>query len=280
MELGMYTPEIRREGIGELFRAISGYGFTLAQLDFESVCGERMPERLSAAQLREVEREAGRSGVAIAAVNGTFNMIHPDLEVRREGMRRFETIARASSELGSRLVTLCTGTRSRESMWARHEGNSAPAAWSDLKECLAPLIEIAERHDIDLGIECEASNVVTSAELARRLLDEMRAPRLKVIMDAANLFAPSEARVENVRPVLRRAFELLGSEIALAHGKDLLAGPGLSFTSAGRGIVDFDYLLALLREQGYAGGMILHGMKSEEEFPPAVDYLRERIAPE
>jgi sugar phosphate isomerase/epimerase len=32
------------------------------------------------------------------------------------------------------------------------------------------------------------SNVIDSAQKARRLLDEIRSPRLKITMDAANLF--------------------------------------------------------------------------------------------
>ncbi len=277
MELGMYTPELERDGLADLFHAIHGFGFTLAQLDFRSVLGEDMPAHIPAELTARIGAAARQNGVRIVAVNGTFNMIHPDVEVRREGVRRFETIARAARELGSPLVSLCTGSRSREGMWRRHEDNDTPEAWSDLAETLRPVILIAERYDLDLGVECEASNVVSSPERARRLLDEMRSPRLRIIMDPANLFQAGEARVERVRPILRRAFDLLAKDIALAHGKDILSGDGLRFTSAGRGIVDFRYFFELLHESGYAGGLILHGIKREEEFRPAVDHINRKI---
>lgn len=274
----MYTPELKRDGVNELFQAIRGFGFTLVQLDFKSVGEEEMPASIRPELIAEISEAARRNGVRIAAVNGTFNMIHPDVAVRREGVQRFEVIAAAAKALGCPLITLCTGSRSREGMWRRHEDNDSPAAWVDLTETLRPLMTIAERHDLVLGIECEASNVVSSPERARRLLDEIRSPRLKIIMDAANLFRPGEAKVESVRPVLRRAFELLGRDIVLAHGKDVLAGEELRFTAAGKGIVDFRFFLGLLRESGYRGGMILHGIKREEEFMPAVDHLRRIIA--
>ena len=59
--------------------------------------------------------------------------------------------------------------------------------------------------------------------------------------------------------------------------KDIKKGEGISFTSAGNGIVDFDYMLQLLCEAGYDGPMILHGIKDEEEFPKVFSFMKERI---
>lgn len=278
MELGMYSAEILRPTADELFHAIRGYGFTQVQLDLASVCSEQMPREISRELLDEIAAAAQSNGVDVVAINGTFNMIHPDLEVRREGTTRFAVVADACRALGCGLVTLCTGTRSREGMWRWHEDNDTEEAWADLLETMEPIVEIAEAHGLDLGIECEASNTVSSAERARRLMDEMKSPRLKIIMDAANLFHRGEAHRENVRRIIGSAFALLGDEIILAHGKDLHAGEGLEFTSAGRGIVDFDYFLDLLYASGYRDGMILHGMKNEEEFPPSVAFMRAKIA--
>lgn len=278
MQLGMYSAEIVRPTADELFGAIRGYGFTQVQLDLASVCGEQMPHDISQELLDEVAASRKRHRVDVVAVNGTFNMIHPDPEVRREGTARLAVVARACRALGCRLLTLCTGTRSREGMWRWHEDNDKGDAWADLLETMEPAVGIAEANGLYLGVECEASNTVSSAEKARRLLDEMCSPRIKIIMDAANLFQHGEARPENVRRIIGNAFELLGGEIVLAHGKDILAGPALSFTSAGRGIVDFDYFLELLHTNGYRGGMILHGMKSEEEFPASVEFMRAKIA--
>ena len=61
-------------------------------------------------------------GVEIVAINGTYNMIHPDPAVRDEGVRRFETIAAACAPLHCNFVTLCTGTRDPDNMWRWHSG--------------------------------------------------------------------------------------------------------------------------------------------------------------
>ncbi|WP_366512989.1 TIM barrel protein, partial [Mesorhizobium sp.] len=52
---------------------------------------------------------------------------------------------------------------------------------------LEEALELAEKHDIRLGVEPEPGNVVANAVLARRILDEVKSPRLGIILDAANL---------------------------------------------------------------------------------------------
>lgn len=273
MKLGMYSLEIQRPTAEGLFDAIGKAGFSQVQFDFASVCSEQMPLAFADGRLAEIRRLSERFGVEIAAVNGTFNMIHPDKAEREDGIKRFASVAAAASELNCGLVTLCTGSRNRGNMWAWHEDNSKSDAWDDLLASTEKTLEEAERFNLTLGIECEPNNCINSAEKARKLLDEFRSPRLKIIMDIANLFAMGQARKGNVRPVMDNAFALLGDDICLAHGKDIKEGDGLDCTYAGNGIVDFDYFLDKLEQAGYKGGMILHGMKHEREFPESVAFL-------
>ena len=270
---GLYTPELKRTSLNETFAAIKGYGVTDVQFNFISVCGEELPAEIEPGLPEEIGLTAKAAGITISAVNGTFNMIHPDKSAREEGIRRFELIARSCRGLGCPMVTLCTGSRNTEHMWSWHDGNLAPEAWSDLLRTTERILPIAEHYGLILGVEPEVSNVVNTPEKARLYLDTVGSPRLKIIMDPANLFQPGDAKPENVRPILEDAFSLLGEDIIAAHGKDILAGPGTAFTSAGRGIVDFEYFTVLLRRYGYDGPIILHGIKSEAEFSPAIAHV-------
>lgn len=278
MKLGMYSIEIQRPTTKGLFAAIKEAGFSQVQFDFSSVCDEQMPLRIEPGLLADVSSQAERHGVEITAVNGTFNMIHPDKAERESGYARFATVAAASRDLNCDFVTLCTGSRNTKSMWAWHEDNLAPSAWEDLLKSMEKVLEQAERYDLVLGIECEPSNSVNSPEKARELMDIFQTPRLKIIMDIANLFQVGQARQENVRPIMDHAFELLGKDIYIAHGKDIKAGDGLQYTHAGNGIVDFAYFLDKLDQVGYPGGMILHGIKHERDFPESVAFVVDAIA--
>lgn len=277
MELGMYTVELARPNVEALFEAIRGYGFTQVQFDFLSVMDEEMPERIPADLVARVRRAADGNGVRIAAVNGTFNMIHPDPKVRAEGIRRFRELAGHTPGLGCNLVTLCTGSRDPDNMWRWAEASRTQDAWDDLLVSMQSLLRIAEEHDLCLGLEPEPSNCMNTMDRCRQIIDVFASARLKVVMDVANLFQKGQARRESVRPIMRRAFNLLGKHVALAHGKDIKEGDGLEFTGAGNGIVDFPYFKELLDEAGYDGCMLLHGIKREEEFPRSVAFVNRAL---
>lgn len=275
MELGMYSIELQRPTVEALFAAIREYGFTGVQFDFLSVCDEEMPAEIDSALTERIRNAAAENGVQIVSVNGTFNMIDPDPEKRADGLRRFAELAKHMHELDSNFVTLCTGSRNPNHMWRPHPDNETEEAWDDLIVTMRAALEIAEKYDLILGLETEPSNVMNTAERCRRLMDTFdNTPRLKVIMDIANLFRPGMAHVENMRPTMRHAFDLLGKDVGLAHGKDVLDGDLTQFTYAGNGIVDFAYFKELLAEIGYNGCLVLHGIKDEAYFPEAIRNVR------
>ena len=94
-----------------------------------------------------------------------------------------------------------------------------------------------------MPFEPERANVINTATRGRALLDTMQSPRLKVVMDPANLIAPENK--QHMHHILDEAFELLGEDIVLAHAKDI--GPDNTFQPAGTGILDYDYYLHHLR---------------------------------
>ena len=274
MKLGTFSPEISAGSTEELFQKAKDYGFSQMQFDYESAGIEEMPEFVPDSLNQEIANEAVRNEIEIVAVNGTFNMAHPDLAVRKDGIERFEKIAASCSTFACELVTLCTGSRNRQNMWVPHADNNTPEAWKDMVTVMEQLILTADEYNIYLGIETEASNVINTAQKARRLIDELKSPRLKIILDAANLFQPGMAKRGKVQGVIAEAFELLGPWITLAHGKDIKEGEGIAFANAGKGIIDFHFFLEELEEIGYKGGMILHGIKQEKDIPECVDYMK------
>jgi sugar phosphate isomerase/epimerase len=156
-------------------------------------------------------------------------------------------------------------------MWRRHPDNGSPAAWRDLLESMRQAVRIAEEHDITLGVEPEVSNVIDSAGRARRLLDELASSRVKIVIDAANLFHAGE--LARMAEVLDEAFDLLGPDIALAHAKDLVRDGEAGDQPAGSGLLDYPRYLALLSRADYDGPLILHGL-SEAAVPSTVQRMR------
>jgi sugar phosphate isomerase/epimerase len=279
MKIGTFSPEIPAGGAAELFRKAKGYGFSEMQFDYLSVDKEEMPESISEELNKEIAAEAAKNGIKIVAVNGTFNMSHPDAAVRQDGVKRFEKIAASCAVLSCNLITLCTGTRTRESMWVPHPDNETTEAWKDMASIMKQVITIADKYNVNLGIETEASNVVNTPQKAKKLFEEFGSPRLKIILDAANLFREGMAKREKVKSVIGEAFDLLGQYIVLAHGKDIKEGDGIDFTGAGQGIIDFEYFFTELEKIRYKGGIVIHGIKDEKDIPYCVDFVQKKAEP-
>src|ERR671921_1729868 len=188
VRLGIFAETFARLSPEGAFDALASYGLRGTQFNMSVAGLPPMPDEIDPALADRVRDAAADRNIVLVAVSGTFNMIHPDVGVRRDGLCRLGVLAGACERLGTSTVTLCTGTRDPEDMWRRHPDNARPEAWRDLLATMQEALETAEEHGVTLAFEPETGNVVESAEKGRRLLDEMRSPRLKVVMDAANLF--------------------------------------------------------------------------------------------
>ena len=275
MQIGIFAKTFVRPTLAETLDAVAQHGIREVQFNLACAGVPSMPDRIDPALAATIRRDLAARGIRMAAVSGTFNIIHPDLEQRRAGMRRLRVLAAACRDLGTEMITLSTGTRDSENMWRRHPGNDAPDAWRDMIAALREAAQIAEEHAVTLAFEPEVSNVVDSAAKGRRLLDEIGSPRLRVVMDGANLFHAGD--LPRMREILEEAFALLGNEIALAHAKDLSQDGEAGHEAAGTGLLDYDLYLSLLRRVGYRGPLILHAL-SEEQVDSCVAFLRRKGA--
>ena len=270
MKIGIFAKTFAAIGAEPNLEAVRAAGYEAAQFNFACLGLAPMPDVLPPDVISEVARASAVTGIAIAAISGTYNMIHPDVRVRDAGVKRLELIIASARAMGTGLVTLCTGTRDPLDQWRAHPDNGSPEAWRDLTREMSRAAAIAERHGVDLGIEPELANVVSSAPLARKLIDEIGSPRLKIVLDPANLFETGSSA-----SIIARATELLADRIAMAHAKDRRVDG--SFCAAGSGVVDFPAFVRGLKNAGFDGPLITHGL-SEAEAPAVARFLRGVVA--
>jgi sugar phosphate isomerase/epimerase len=247
-------------------------GFEAVQYNMACSGLGAMPQSISADAAAAVAAAARASGIEIAAVSATYNMAHPDRARREAGRRSFQAIAGRAKSMGTNLVTVCTGSRDPEDQWRRHPDNNSEQSWIVMCQEFEAILAIAEAEDVLIGVEPEHANIVSSAPAARRLLDSFSGGRIRIIVDPANLLenCPQDER----RAVLAEALDLLGPHISLAHVKD--RDEAGKVVAAGRGIVDWDQYLSGLRNIGYQGALIAHGMDASHA-PSVAQFLRSRL---
>jgi len=282
MKIGLSASDIKRTNTDNLFATIAGYGFASTQFGFAYVTESNfeptgkieIPERIDDKLIALVYESAKKYDVDIFACYGTFNMAHPDPEVREEGIKRFDVLAEATKKLGCKYILICSGTRYEDYLWRYHPDNSTPEAWADMIDTVKKCAKIAEKYGVVAAVETEASNIIDTPEKARRMLDEVGSDNLKMTMDCANLFHAGEAKRENVHRVVSHAFDVFGDDVVIAHGKDIMESDGIKFCPTGEGIIDYTQFIDLLNKHNYRGDMILHGIFNGDKMAHGYEIIK------
>ncbi len=252
--------------------AVATDGFDTVQLNLSALGRPTLSEDLTPEQAGTIGAAFTAAGVSIWGLSATFNAIHPDPARRERETAAAVALIRTVRHFGAAVATICTGTRDAADMWRAHPDNTTPAAWTDLRRTLDALLEAAGAGNIRIGIEPEAGNVVIDAKAARRLLDEVGDPRLRIVLDPANLVTPDA--LDRQRGILDEAFDLLGPETICVQAKDVATD---GHTIAGQGGLDYDHIFS--RVAGLPGVPVVIQDATPAELPTVVAHLRRWAEP-
>ena len=217
MEIGIIARTFEEPTLAGVLDAVAAHGIRRVQFNVSCMGVYDFPNGPDAARLCAGAPRVGRPHDRGSLPLRDLQHDSPRSGCARTGMPWLRLRAEHAADLGTDLLTLCTGTRDPHNMWADHPQNGSPEAWSDLLTAMEKALAIAEEHGVRLGIEPEVSNVVSSPHKARELLETMRSDRLAIVMDGANVFP--RGTIQRQRQILDEAFDLLGDRIALAHAQ-------------------------------------------------------------
>jgi sugar phosphate isomerase/epimerase len=272
MQLGIFAKTFPGTDPERVLSAVRASGFATAQFNLACAGLPSMPDAVVGDTIDAIRIASGKIGISLCALSGTYNMAHPDKTIRDKGLKQLHVIIETAAALNIPLVTLCTGTRNTEDQWAHHRDNADPSAWADMAAEMERALTLAERCDVDLGIEPEQANIVTSAGDAMRLIAEMASKRLRIVLDPANLF--EQATAAEAAKIVARAVDVSAGYVTMAHAKDRHADG--RFATAGQGIVDFPAFIESLRATGFDGPLVTHGL-SADEAPAVARFLAELV---
>jgi sugar phosphate isomerase/epimerase len=272
MQLGIFAKTFEGRTAAAVLPQIKAAGFSTTQYNMACSGLPSLPDAIAEDVLAGIAAAAKAADVPICALSATYNMIHPDASVRETGHARRRVLAEAAATLSIPLLTLCTGTRDAQDQWRRHKDNGSAAAWRDLLASMERAAVIAADYSVNLGIEPELANVVSSAARARQLIDEVQSPHLRIVLDPANLFETGTLREQ--RYIIAQAVDLLGERLAMAHAKDRM--PNGDVTTAGKGVLDYPHFLRELRQAAFHGPLVAHGLEAKEA-PAVAGFLRRQM---
>jgi sugar phosphate isomerase/epimerase len=275
VEIGIFSRTFARPSLEQVLEAVVSHGLSHVHLNLKSAGAPSLPDEIDDDLCTRIRGAFAARSLVMTSISATFNAIHPDRRERDRDTRRACVLIERCRQMGTSVVTLCTGTRHPSDMWMWHPDNGSSEAWHDLLATLSRLLRVAESSGVTLGIEPETNNVIDCASRARRLLDEVRSPRLKIVMDGANLFHGGET--SRMQEVLREAFSLLAADIVIVHAKDIADAAQHSSQAAGSGRLDWLAYFRLLKEHHYDGPVVLHNL-SEPEIDKSVAFVKDHLA--
>jgi len=274
MKIGIMASTFYRTKLSEMLDAIVKHDIHSVQFSLYCVGLPELPEHIDLKLCDEIFNDMQKHNIEMSAISGTFNMIDPNIEKRKDGLRRLNKLISVCDRLGTSVISLCTGTRDADNMWRGHPDNDKESAFNDLVISLQHVLDFAEKYNVILAFEPEVSNVIDSAVKGKRLIDELKSSCLKVVMDGANIF--HKGQLPNMQNILDEAFKLLGEYIAIAHAKDLDHDGDAGHLPAGRGLLDYDRYISLLKQYKPDASLILHGL-GENDADECINFLREKM---
>jgi D-psicose/D-tagatose/L-ribulose 3-epimerase len=149
-------------------------------------------------------------------------------------------------------------------------GRSREQTWQEIKRFLGRAGDIAKSHGLVIGIEPlrkQESNIINTGAEALRLLDEVKHPNVKMIIDYYHL------RVENEDPeILLRARE----NIVHLH----FANPnGRRWPRSADEDPEYGRFFQLLKQIGYTGGLSIEARGTfEEDGAASLAFLRSELS--
>jgi sugar phosphate isomerase/epimerase len=259
----------------------------LGHVELQSVWKKPVGD-LDAAEIAQVGAIAAENGLRIACLSHknlfgampvmTTQIGDANYAAHMDAMRRVIAAARA---LDTDLVRIMC-FRKESVLFGSHGAETAvvsAGAWDKFVQLMVPPIRLAESEGIRLVVENSTKGMVTSAYLARRLVDDIGSPALKVLWD------PSNALYFDEVPFPDGYADLRGGYLGHMHIKDSVADirrARIDFAALGDGQMApfLEPIADSLRSDGYDGFVSLEslyrppGGGPEEGFLASLDKLK------
>ncbi len=224
MQFGIRLHDAVQAPVGERLRIIKEQGFTCAHVALSKVISENSvaPEALTPGYAMYLKRLFDKNELDCAVLGCYLNLATPDEAQLRETQEKYMANIRFAAHLGAGVVGTETGAPNVEYRFEE-------ACWNEASlqifiKNLRPVVKYAEQMGVLVAIEPVVRHIVCNPVRARRVLDEIASPNLRIILDPVNLL--ESYNYEEQDAIIDEALGLLGKDVAVLHVKDFVIKDG------------------------------------------------------
>jgi sugar phosphate isomerase/epimerase len=238
IQLGIRFHDTKEEPFEERLKTIKGQGFSCIHLALSKVPGFTVnPDALTPGYAMYLRNALRKADLDMAVLGCYLNLAHPDPEKLKEIQEKYYAHLRFASVLGCGMVGTETGAPNEGYTYDKEACHSQEALETFITN-LKPVVDCAEKCGVIMAIEPVYRHIVYDGKRARKVLDRIGSPNLKIIFDPVNLLWTDNyaQRME----VIDEAIDVLSDDIAMIHLKDCILEPD-KVKSVGCGFGEMDY---------------------------------------
>ncbi len=271
LKIGVATLGFPKLTHAELAQELSAAGIRFVQLflaqsdtPFWKYNGRSNVSILTSARCREIARVYRDAGITVHSLSVYTNLIHPAAAERQANLDYFAAMMDIGGHLGVHTFITEAGhfldPKAPEPRVAHHFQDEV---WVQMLGTARQLAALAEQRQSTVLLEGFYRGFLASAKRLRLFLEEVGSPRIRALLDPANLIEVND---------LEEMFQQLSPWIDCFHAKDrkLHVERGVP---AGQGSLDYGKFVTLAARHNPAAPLILEYV-GPTDYRAALDHLR------
>jgi len=273
MTIGISTLGFPQHTNAQLAEELAGRGIRMVQLflnqsdsRYWKYNGRSDLSDLTASRCAAIARAYRSAGIAVHSLGVYTNLIHGDAAERQANLAYFEGMMKVGKEMGVRTFITEAGHYEPEGPTRSVAYHFHEEVWKSMLTTVGQLAQMAERYNATVLMEPFFGGFLASAKRTRMFLQEIDSPRIRALLDPANLLEVND---------LEEMFDQLSPWIDCLHAKDrkLHVDQGVG---AGQGNLDYRKFVSLAARHTPKAPLILEYV-GPDDYPQALRYLQKAM---
>ena len=201
-------------------------------------------------------------GLDIAMLGAYFNPVHSNKELVAKNIAKFEEHLKYMNDFHAGFVGSETGSFN-DDKWTYNPLNRTEEAFQEVKRIFGNLAKVAEQYNSKIALEGAFGHCMFEPKALKRLVDEINSEAIYYTVDIYNYLAYSNYM--NQKEIFDECISLFKDKIVIFHLKDfIIENESLKQCCIGKGLMDYDYILPIIKEKCPNAYLIFEGSKPED----------------
>ncbi len=202
------------------------------------------------------------NNIEVSMLGAYFNPVHSNKDLVRQNIEYFKEHLRFAHFFNCKYVGTETGSYN-DDKWTYNPKNQTEEGYQATMSVFRELIKTAEEYGTTILMEPAWGHVIYSVDQLKRAYEEINSPNLKVTIDIYNLLYIGN--YINYKDIFLKALTTFKENIRILHLKDFyVEGDKLVQCGLGKGIVDFDFIVANAKKYCPEATFIFEGVTGDD----------------